>query len=538
MHWRKIHKINWRDLVVFADYNDYAAFGGRIIYGNNMRVAKLFTLLLTLFGLALTGCEVMPVVRYKPTLHNPFVQMRSVAVVPFENLTGNDRVSGIEFADQFALELQRVPGFRVIANKTVRDTMWEHELHKFESVDDIRYLAQLLGVDVVVIGRIHHFSMSHAPLTKFETAWYHVNPYLQPMLEGYTLPWGTEFERYIPDRIVMLAEMNLAEAQIRTQTPEFEPVRRNNSAGTPAEEFGTFQPLTPPGLARREQPIRQMSATIPNNMRMQSTNEDDFYDATEHRQDLALSRALAGTGVPFVPETRPHSSREQRDYSVRHRLDHPLNHGPWQSETAQENQLPWSMQNPHPLMMQNTFNPGGFVGHYPGFPVPAEMPAGQLTEFGWVAAPIMPVQPIPGQSMWALMPGMPVEGHHGMVMGEPDRFPGLPHDWPDPRGFIPEGPRPERPVGTVRNEGPIISLVQVYKSNDTDFMQALEDYDLLFRDDKRLSGKRTILTNRSEFIAFCCRMHIWEIFSARGGAGPAQRVTRAWKPWMGGVRPY
>jgi hypothetical protein len=156
-----------------------------------------------------------------------------------------------------------------------------------------------------------------------------------------------------------------------------------------------------------------------------------------------------------------------------------------------------------------------------------------MTVYGIVAQPIPPVQP-----MYQQMPGMPVEGQYGMVMGEPDRFPGLTSDWPDPRGLIPEGPKPERSVGKTKNEGPIISWVNVYNGNDSEFMQALDDYDFLFRDDKRLNGKQTILANRSEFIAFCCRMHIWEIFSARGGAGPAEKVSRAWKPWNGGVRPY
>ena len=136
-----------------------------------MKSAKLFALLLTLLGLGLSGCEIMPVTRYKPTLRNPLTQMRSIAVLPFYNQTGNSAVDGREFAKHFALELQRVPGFRVIANKTVEDTMWKHcpDLHKIESIDDLRYLAQLLKVDAVVVGKIHDFSISGTPHAKFET---------------------------------------------------------------------------------------------------------------------------------------------------------------------------------------------------------------------------------------------------------------------------------------------------------------------------------------------------------------------------------
>jgi hypothetical protein len=502
-----------------------------------MKSAKVFALSLTLFGLVFAGCEVMPVTRYKPTLHNPFVgEMQSVAVVPFYNLIDNSRVDGREFANYFALELQRVPGFRVIANKIVEETMWEHNIHKFESVDDIRYLAQLLKVDVVVIGKIHSFSMNYPPYAKFETEWYSVNPYLHPIPIGYGLPWGTEYERFIPDRIVLLTEMELAAAQIKTQTPRFDPIKPNG--GDTSDELDAFIQLAPPKQARRNETIRLMSATqaaatIPNNMRVESIDEDHLHDLAVRQQKMAVSRHLAGTGVPYVPDADPVTDREKREILFRSSLEHPLKHGPWQSETAKPHQLPWSAQNRFPVYQHNMLHPGGHVGNYPGYPIPPGVPTEQLTEYGFVAQPITPVPP-----MYPLMPGMPAEGHYGMVMGEPDRFSGLPHDWPDSRGFIPEGPRPERPVGQEKNNGPIISWVNVYNGNDSEFMQALQDYDFLFRDDKRINGKQTILNNRNEFISFCCRLHIWEIFSARGGAGPAEKVNRAWKPWHGGERPY
>ena len=522
----------------FADYSDCTASGWEYC----MKSAPIFTLLLTLFGLGLTGCEVMPVTRYKPTLHNPFVgEMRSVAVVPFYNLTDNPRVDGREFANYFALELQRIPGFKVVANKLVEETMLHHdmELHKFESVDEIRYLAQLLEVDVVVIGKIHSFSMNYPPYAKFETEWYSVNPYLHPIPIGYGLPWGTEYERYIPDKIVLLTEMELAEAQIKTQTPKFDPVKPKQNSNGAEEQEETFFMFPPPKQARREENIRQvsatqMAATIPNNLRVESIDEENLHDLTLRRQNLAISRHLAtGTGVPYVPDAAPVTDKEKREILFRDSTEHPLKHGPWQSETAKKDQLPWSSQNPSQMYQQNMLNPGGFVGNYPGFPQQEGLTTEQLTVYGVVAQPIPPVQP-----MYPLMPGMPVAGQPGMVMGEPDRFPGLPADWPDPRGLIPEGPQPERSVGKIKNDGPVISWVNVYKGDDAEFMQALDDYDFLWRDDKRLNSKHTILANHNEFIAFCCRMHIWEIFSARGGAGPAEKVSRTWKPQYGSARPY
>jgi hypothetical protein len=269
----------------------------------------------------------------------------------------------------------------------------------------------------------------------------------------------------------------------------------------------------------------QTAATIPNNMRMESTDESILFDAAQRRQDLAMDRIMASTGVPFVPDGTPVTDREKKERLFQESLEHPLKHGPWMSETVRPNQLPFSAQNSYPTYQQSMLNPGGYRGHYPGFPQPSGLTTEQLTQYGWVSQPIVPPPP-----MYSLMPGMPVEGQYGMVMGEPDRFPGLPSDWPDPRGFIPEGPKPERAVGREKNPGPIISWINVYNGDDSEFMQALADYDFNFRDDKRISGKQTVLTNRSEFISFCCRLHIWEIFSTRGGAGPAQKVTRAWKP--------
>jgi hypothetical protein len=272
----------------------------------------------------------------------------------------------------------------------------------------------------------------------------------------------------------------------------------------------------------------QAAATIPNNLREESTNEAALLDKTTLRQDWALERQLALTGTPVVRDAKVVTEREKKDRFYRENIEHPFNHGPWASETAKENELPFSQQNRYQQYQQNSANPGGYVGNYEGFPAPSDLTMEQLSVYGVVVQPIPPVQ-----AMRPLMPGMPIAGQPGMIMGEPDRFPGLPEDWPDPRGFIPEGPKPERPVGKEKNEGPIISWVNVYNSKDAEFMQALEDYDFTYCDDKRLNSKQTILSNRSEFIAFCCRMHIWEIFSARGGAGPAEKISRVPKPWRG-----
>ena len=137
---------------------------------------------------------------------------------------------------------------------------------------------------------------------------------------------------------------------------------------------------------------------------------------------------------------------------------------------------------------------------------------------------------------YATMPGMPLP--NGQIALEPTAFPGLPENWPDPRGFIPDGPRPEKPVRTTPSNAPFLSLTKLYDGKDSELTQALADFDFHFQDDKRVGGWQMTLNDKKAFLSFCCRMHIWEMFTLRGGAGKAIEVKRTWKTWYGGQRPY
>ncbi len=104
--------------------------------------------------------------------------------------------------------------------------------------------------------------------------------------------------------------------------------------------------------------------------------------------------------------------------------------------------------------------------------------------------------------------------------------PGLPPDWPDPRGFIPSPPM-ATPSPCIPNYGPVMRHTQTYNGNDSRFTEALASY-YFFQDDARFGGWQNYLMRSDDFIAFCCRMHIWEMLSARGGAGETRVVWR-WK---------
>lgn len=485
-----------------------------------MSFSRIFILLILLTLAGNAGCEVLPVTRYKPTLHNPLPQLRNIAVVPFYNETGNRNIDGRRFAQCFANELQRVPGFNVISNNVVEKTMLVNNLHRFENVDDIRYLAQLLNVDGIVIGKVHQFSDHYPPKIKFETEWYAVNPYFHPIPAGRGLPWGTEHEMFIPDKVLLQAEMELAAAQLKTQTPQYEPAkspeeRRQQAESERSTDRTTDDSVTKtdsyteqvPRTAKKENHIRLMAATIPNNLNRETLDESELEALAAYQQQRFVNKNLELTGVPYIPEAEPFSAEDRKKDMLAQNpeLPHPLQHGPWQSETALQNQNPWSAQNQFPVYQQ-----GQYPLQYP------------TTAGHWQA-----------ESGQTVIPYEQYAAIHGAAAQ-----PSLPNDWPDPRGFIPESPVPERPKGETKNDGPIIVHSSIYNGNDSEFMQALQDYDFLFRDDKRIAGKESILNNGTEFIGFCCRMHIWEIFTVRGGAGQAEKVKRFYKIWKGGERPY
>lgn len=96
--------------------------------------------------------------------------------------------------------------------------------------------------------------------------------------------------------------------------------------------------------------------------------------------------------------------------------------------------------------------------------------------------------------------------------------------WPDPRGFVPLPPSP-RPPTCWPTEEPVMRHTQTYNGHDSNFTEALNAY-YFFRDDARFGGWQSYLQRSEDFIRFCCHMHLWEMLSARGGAGETRVVWR------------
>jgi hypothetical protein len=101
---------------------------------------------------------------------------------------------------------------------------------------------------------------------------------------------------------------------------------------------------------------------------------------------------------------------------------------------------------------------------------------------------------------------------------------GPPVNWPDARGFIPAAPC-DPFNGCEPTNLPVMKHTRIYNGNDGEFTAALANF-VFFQDDARRGGWQAYLQRSDDFIRFCCRMHLYEMLSARGGAGETRVVWR------------
>ena len=204
--------------------------------------------------LPVAGCAAFPEGAHPPKVHNPFPQLSRVAIVNFLNLSDDPTVDGRQFALAYYNELQSIPGFEVVSVRTVEIAMADHKI-QLRTPEDARRLAQILGVDVVVVGSVTDFDAYYPPRCGMQVQWIAANPGFHPIPPGYALPWGTTEEEYIPGRLVFEAEMALARAQLETQSP------------VAGDQMPLPEGVLPPGPKRpnSEQPgaVRQTSAVEP-----------------------------------------------------------------------------------------------------------------------------------------------------------------------------------------------------------------------------------------------------------------------------------
>jgi len=207
-----------------------------------------------------SGCSLLPEISHQPTLHNPFPQLSKVAVAPFFNLSDDPTLDGKLVASAYFNELQSIPGFEVMSVAQVETAIKDYGI-ELSGPEDARRLAQILEVDAVVIGAVTDYSAWYPPRMSMKVEWYAANPYFHPIPPGYALPWGTPEEEEIPGPLVFEAEMALARAQLKTQTPAYEKVplpekaRRTPSQDSPSTMDQDAPEWTNPPWDEKAQPL-------------------------------------------------------------------------------------------------------------------------------------------------------------------------------------------------------------------------------------------------------------------------------------------
>ena len=207
-----------------------------------------------------TGCVFFPEVSRQPTFHNPFPQLQKIAVAPFFNLSTEPTVDGRHVALAYFNELQAIPGFEVVPIGVVEKALEAHEL-SLSSPAEARRLAQLLDVDAVVVGAVTDFSPYYPPRFALQVEWYAANPCFHPIPPGYGLPWGTPQEDEIPGSLIFEAEMALARAQMKTQTPRY--AKLPQLTAPPVEEIEPYPPADDQAPAPSPRPSQDGNGPLP-----------------------------------------------------------------------------------------------------------------------------------------------------------------------------------------------------------------------------------------------------------------------------------
>ncbi|WP_339731944.1 hypothetical protein [uncultured Gimesia sp.] len=149
----------------------------------------------------------------RTSVTNPNPKLKTVALVPFFNLSQESDVDGRRFALAYYAELQKVPGFQVLPLGVSEVAMVEHQL-QMNNPDDVLKLAKILNVDAVVIGAITDYSPYYPPRIGMQVSWY--SPHSQEFTPG--LPLLTE-ERHAKKTVLdqLFKSDRLAAKEVRQE---------------------------------------------------------------------------------------------------------------------------------------------------------------------------------------------------------------------------------------------------------------------------------------------------------------------------------
>jgi hypothetical protein len=244
-------------------------------------------LLLTLLLIGSSGCSlILPEVSHQPVIRNPFPQLSRVAVAPFFNQSDEPTVDTRLFSMAYFAELQETPGFEVVPLGVVEEAIIMHRVD-LNGPGEARRLANILGVDAVVVGAVTDYSPYYPPRCGLRVEWYTANPGFHEIPAGYGLPWGTPEEEFIPDSLVYESQMALTRAQLATQAPDCD----SPSQTLPAPPMGDEETGSPDPFASKDILQAQFEEELPAEL---DQNESDTSGASA---PILVSESTDTTGM-------------------------------------------------------------------------------------------------------------------------------------------------------------------------------------------------------------------------------------------------
>ena len=93
------------------------------------------------------GCSLFPATHQRDQIHNPFPQVKRVAVLPFYNQSKNPTVDTELVAEKYYAALQAIPGFEVLP-VGVTKTQWmiySQQYGEPVSGEEFQQLAEYMG---------------------------------------------------------------------------------------------------------------------------------------------------------------------------------------------------------------------------------------------------------------------------------------------------------------------------------------------------------------------------------------------------------
>ena len=181
-------------------------------------LTRIAVVLLCLTGS--TGCHLLlPEISQQPVIRNPFPQLSRVAVAPFFNHSDEPTVDGRRVAMAYYAELQTIQGFEVVPVGVVEEAIIQNRVN-LSGPGEARRLAEILGVDVVVVGSVTDYSPFYPPRVGLRVEWYAANPGFHAIPAGYGLPWNQPEGEFIPEELKYEAQLAQAKAQFAALTPD------------------------------------------------------------------------------------------------------------------------------------------------------------------------------------------------------------------------------------------------------------------------------------------------------------------------------